>query len=455
MHSSWSLRVAQYPRKERRPCSHLTYGVRTQPATAMTSLRDTSSESFRRLTTSSALWTVEGCLHSGKTDLARFLAEETQQSFTSLVITPKEVLAERLCELLNQDQAAAERAVRELPVTIGFTPRELEAALGCTRAERRRWVAEGRLPLCATMRLYLKTYRWVEVKLVDRRAVAALAPGEVESWRADHQQLVIERRRAGIASGRQRRAQTLALQRQAVHDVEQLQVSWLEQSGGDLLAVAALTVAHWTVWASRRAKWHRVEAAYIGADQIMGHGNGLTTRRPPTRQWNQERRWYSLKDQALRLLAHTSWLQVSWYQPVRPWIEELCGDHYDDWCEERSYLHTSFGDYVLQHEKDLTRCPRCTRDPFHYALYSLELRLPFLKDVFYGFHVPYSIGKAYLPKPERLACVVEEEASEGLFRFGRPLENEEVAKYSASFIERHLTRALGELRMQTETTASE
>ena len=140
---------------------------------------------------------------------------------------------------------------------------------------------------------------------------------------------------------------------------------------------------------------------------------------------------------------------------MRLWIEELCGDHYDDWCEERSYLHTSFGDYVLQHEKDLTRCPRCTRDPFHYALYSLELRLPFLKDVFYGFHVPYSIGKAYLPKPERLACVVEEEASEGLFRFGRPLENEEVAKYSASFIERHLTRALGELRMQTETTASE
>jgi hypothetical protein len=99
----------------------------------------------------------------------------------------------------------------------------------------------------------------------------------------------------------------------------------------------------------------------------------------------------------------------------------------------------------LQHAKDLSHCPECTRDPWHYALYSLELQLPFLEDVSYRFHVPYSIGGAYLPKPGGLARVVEAEAAEGLFRFGRPLANEEVTKYSAPFIERHLTCALDEL----------
>jgi hypothetical protein len=386
------------------------------------------------------LWTVEGCLHSGKTDLARFLAEETELSFNSLLMTPKQVLAERLCELLNRDPVAAERATCELPVTIGFTPRELEAALGCTRTERRRWVAQGRLPLCGTMRLRLKNDRWVDVNLVDRRAVAALAPDELESWRAEHKELAIERRRAGIADGLQRRARTMALQRQALEEVEQLQLSWLERSGGDQLAVAALTLAHWTVWASRRAKWHRAEVAYNGAHQIIGAGRPAG--RPHSRHRSQELRWYSLKDQALRLLAETGWMEVRLYQPGWLWIEELCADHYEDWCEERGYLHTSFGEYVLQHAKDLSRCPECTRDPWHYALYSLELRLPFLEDVSYRFHVPYSIGEAYLPRPVSLARVVESEAAEGVFRFGRPLENEEVAKYSAPFIERHLARAL-------------
>jgi hypothetical protein len=404
--------------------------------------RGTSSESVSPAM-GSPLWTVEGCLHSGKTDLARFLAEETELSFNSLLMTPKQVLAERLCELLHRDPAAAERAIRELPVTVGFTPRELEAALGCTRTERRRWVAEGRLQLCGTMRLRLKNDRWVDVNLVDRRAVAALAPGELESWRAEHEQLVIERRRAGIADGLERRARTLALQRQAVGEVEQLQISWLERSGGDLLAVAALTLAHWTVWASRRAKWHRAEAAYGGTYQVMG--TGRPARRPSTRHWSQEQRWYSLKDQALRLLAETGRMEVRLYQPGWLWIEELCADHYDDWCEERGYLHTSFGEYVLQHAKDLSRCPQCTRDPWHYALYSLELRLPFLEEVCYRFHVPYSIGEAYLPKPGKLAHVVEADAAEGLFGFGRPLENEEVTKYSAPFIERHLAHALDEL----------
>jgi hypothetical protein len=174
-------------------------------------------------------------------------------------------------------------------------------------------------------------------------------------------------------------------------------------------------------------------------------GSGRPARRPQTRHWSQEQRWYSLKDQALRLLAGTGWLEVRLYQPGWLWIEELCAEHYDDWCEERGYLHSSFGEYVLQHAKDLSRCPKCRRDPWHYALYSLELRVPFLEEVSYRFHVPYSYGEAYLPKPGKLAHVVEAETAEGLFRFGRPLENEEVTKYSAPFIERHLGRALDEL----------
>ena len=405
---------------------------------------NTYSETPRVPAASSDLWTLESCLHSHKTDLVRFLAEETPDSVTSLDMTPKEVLAERLCQLLNKDSSAAERAIRELPVTIGLTPRELEAALSCSRTERRRWVKEGRLPVCATMRLCLKDTHWVDVDLVDRRAVAALAPGTLDSWRTEHRQLVLEHRQAGSIRAAERRARTLALQGQALQEVEQLQIFWLEQSGGDDVAVAALTLAHWAVWASRRAKWHR-EQATVGS-MTPFRGSGWSTRRPLLRHWDQERQWYEFKDQALQLLAGTRWLEIRWYQPSRLWVDKLCVYHYEEWCAERSYTHMSFGEFVTLHENDLVRCSNCKRDTTHYALYSLELRPPFLQESSsYRFHVPYSVGKAYLPQPEKLSHVVEHEASEGLFRFGRALEDEEETAYSGPFIERHLTRALEEL----------
>src|SRR5215472_319387 len=175
---------------------------RTRPGAraveTMTTVEDNTSSQLSQIPEAGPdLWTVESCLHAHKTDLVRFLAEEKSDSLSSLDMTPKEILAERLCLLLNAHPSSAERAIRELPVTIGVTPRELEAALGCTRTERRRWVKEGRLPVCATMRMCLKETRWVDVDLIDRRAVLAVAPGTLDSWRAEHKETVLAHRQAG------------------------------------------------------------------------------------------------------------------------------------------------------------------------------------------------------------------------------------------------------------------
>src|SRR5215472_9920197 len=189
---------------------------RTRPGAraveTMTTVEDNTSSQLSQIPEAGPdLWTVESCLHAHKTDLVRFLAEETSDSPSSLDVIAKEILAERLCLLLNAHPSSAERAIRELPVTIGLTPRELEAALGCTRTERRRWVNEGRLPICASMRMCLKDRHWVDVDLVDRRTVAALAPGTLGSWRAEHKQTVLEHRQAGNIRAAERRVRTLAL----------------------------------------------------------------------------------------------------------------------------------------------------------------------------------------------------------------------------------------------------
>ena len=396
-------------------------------------------ESSDERSASTPLWTLQGCLHANKFDLVRFLAEETSHSFSSLIQRPKETLAELLCGLLNQDPALGERAVQKLPVVLGLTPRELEAQLRCTRTERRRWVAEGRLPICATMRVCVRDTTWVEVNLVDRRVVDALSPTTTRLWREEHRRAAGERRQAAILRGVERRAQTLAVQRQARQRLEALRATWLAESSGNSLAVTALTVAFWTVWVSRRAKWYQVEAS----------NRGRAPRGRPVVDW------YSYKDQALRLLYQTGWLSAAWYQPDMLWIEELCEEHFDEWREEREYLHTSFGEFVAQHEKELHRCSSCSRDPLHYALYSLHLSVPEIHDSTFRFHVPYSVGKDFLPEPKSLPRALETEESSGHFRFGRPLQDEEELTYTAPFLERHFSRALGELRLLLPGTVAD
>src|SRR5260370_34039282 len=63
-----------------------------------------------------------------------------------------------------------------------------------------------------------------------------------------------------------------------------------------------------------------------------------------------------------------------------------------------------------------------------------------------SFHVPYPIGKAFLPPPHALDRV-EHAEQDGMFRFGRPLLEGEKLLYREKVVEANFALALAEARM--------
>jgi hypothetical protein len=81
---------------------------------------------------------------------------------------------------------------------------ELEILLACTPTERKRWTDEGRLPVL-DRRSFRKAGSRMEYPVFDRRVILGLPRAELDRWRAEHQALVKEHRRAGARAAAAKR----------------------------------------------------------------------------------------------------------------------------------------------------------------------------------------------------------------------------------------------------------
>ena len=67
-------------------------------------------------------------------------------------------------------------------------------------------------------------------------------------------------------------------------------------------------------------------------------------------------------------------------------------------------------------------------------------------DVRFAFHIPYPVGRAFLPPPHSLPHVRQTEQEDGLFRFGRRLDDGEKILYREKDVETQFAQALTEAR---------
>ena len=119
---------------------------------------------------------------------------------------PKAVLVQRAQDRLATDRAARAQFFELFKRELAVQPWELETALECTPTERKRWTEEGKLPVLER-RGFRKAGSTLEYPVFDRRVVLGLSRMELEGWRAEHQSLVKEHRRAGArARGAQRKS---------------------------------------------------------------------------------------------------------------------------------------------------------------------------------------------------------------------------------------------------------
>jgi hypothetical protein len=170
-------------------------------------------------------------------------------------------------------------------------------------------------------------------------------------------------------------------------------------------------------------------------------------RRQERKDFGGKEKFYALKDRALKVFAKQPWTRVRYVPGHRPRIDvDLCEDHRDDFREARRALDYDFWGWVEDNRRWIRKCPHCfySEDRDHYALYDIELAIG---DARFSWHVPYSLGREWLPPREGLEVVQryddpDDEPYEGAFLFGRPVTEREEILWPADRLVREIEAVL-------------
>lgn len=192
-----------------------------------------------------------------------------------------------------------------------------------------------------------------------------------------------------------------------------------------------MELAYWTMWANRWAKLNEVKE--------------WAAKRMDTREKyaGKKESWYGKKNEAIKVLASSGFGKLSFYRPADPDKIHVyfCDHHFEEFREERSYgIYERVMDAYWCNPKKYERCPDCTVEKEHdyYSLYFLEIGDDECR---FSFHTPFPIGKNFLPS-KKVIPSIEQEEDEGMFRFGRPLNPEEVVTHTEKLVEKKLGEAL-------------
>ncbi len=313
----------------------------------------------------------------------------------------KKQLVEQLLQHIEMDFYEKERFLATFLYELAVEPVEIEELLQCTPVERRRWVKEGKLPVLE-YRTFRKSGQDLEYPVHDRREILKISQAEIQQWRETHQTEVQAHRKAGAQAATERRRANRQLRHHFLLSWQQTIDEWKQKGSAELVLV--LVLAYWTLWASRWAKENHVKS-------LRG------------------RKYAALYVARRDALAQTPYTRLSFYHPSDPdkhyiW---LCEEHYEMKCKE---YYDDIWEFYHHNAAMIDQCSQCvvTQEKDYYSLYHLEITTTVFPDIRFSFHMPYPVGRVWLPAPRQLPRV-EHLEQDGMFRFGRPLLASEKITY--------------------------
>jgi hypothetical protein len=367
-------------------------------------------------------------------EMAALLTKDQLAAFLGVSYSARTLkghLTEQLASRLEADADEYARFLETFKHELAFGPWDVEKVLGCTPTERKRWVADGKLPILG-YRIFHVAARDIEYPIYDRRIIATITPETLTTWRGEHKALVNIRRKTGAQKATESRKEHQHSRNAFRATWETMVAVWASQGSPELAATFQL--AYWTVWASRWAKENHEKMQ----EAIKYH----------ERYHDQEQLWYRRKNNAFHLLMQTPYAQLAFYRPEEPdkMTLHLCDEHYED---KRDLGPMSKWEYFDLFRKDVRQCPHCLvhEERDYYSLYFLEIKADAFPGLRFSFHTPAPIGKSLgFPKPDKLPTVnhSDQENEEGLFRFGRALLTNEKIIYREQDVQAHFEAALAE-----------
>lgn len=341
----------------------------------------------------------------------------------------KEHLVTLLLNQVTVQNSELLRLLTTFPRELAVGPNELEELLHCSRAERKRWTKEDKLPV-----LEYRTFYMVGAErrypVYDRLAVLGITPHKLASWRAEQDALALAHRKASrVRAAEQRRIHKQMRQEFFAGWEAQIEV-WDSRGSREISAIFQL--AYWTTTASHWAKENHLKALHA-------------TTRAATYVMLRDA-WYRRKNEAMHVLAQTPYAKLAFYRPENPdkMTLQLCEEHYD--LMREGYYESKWNFYAA-HATEVTRCPGCfvCIEKDYYSLYFLEIVASTCPDTYFSFHIPYIPGKSMFPPPQELPRV-EHIEQEGIFRFGRTISQYEKIIHPEQDVQAHLTQVLAHVR---------
>ncbi|MFD2672254.1 hypothetical protein [Marinicrinis sediminis] len=350
-----------------------------------------------------------------KSELKKFLGFETHTRMSDIK------LFEIIQEKCVKDESKLEEFFTQFGLVTGVTPVEFESKYNCTKTERQRWTEENKLPIVGYKRSQYGNY-----PLFNRYYIDRLNKEMIEQWRVAHKQKVSENRKKAVEKAKNTRLKNIELNKKKAQariefekNINKIRSKWdLEENS---ILSSTYDLAFWTVWISRWAKEHQCNGDYDAKELF-----------------------YEMKNEAMKQLVLSPYTSIAFYRPEnhKKTTIDLCSMHYDEY----KYTDVDIKSYVDIYSEEIESCSYCIHytERDYYSLYFIQIENENIPDISFSFHSPYSIGESYLPSPKLLEKVDKEthRSSEGMFRFGRSLYNEEKTLFNEEYTQKNFRIAL-------------
>lgn len=352
-------------------------------------------------------WSIELLNRVNKGDLIEVCGLDLKKT------EKKDVVVKEAYKVVRKDKDLGKLIYDKYSHLFALHPTKVEEILNITSTERKRW-NDSRLKISYYDNFH-KYGKYISYPMYDYDCIMSIKQKTIEKWRAQHEKEVSKNRK----NGAKKAVETRKLNKEKV--INFYEKEWIKMieswKNVDLELSNTYQLAFWTMWLSRLAKSFQ-EKSY-------------RSKKYSELYKAKKEECYKLKNEALELLSKSKYSKLSFYRPENPdkiWIE-FCDNHYNDWCEERRYMYMDKWDFYYTHKDEIDKCSCCSVDinEDYYSLYYIELSSKEVPDYKFSFHTPYPIGNSFFGNPDDLEQVEHEENEEGLFRFGRSIdESEEV-----------------------------
>lgn len=353
---------------------------------------------------------------------------------TGKLYKKKDELVSQLEEKIKGNELMIIKLYKEYTERFALDWKETEELLGCTKTERLRWAEEGKIKIAYRDSFY----KYGKTLYAPYYDIISIYEGkeQVKRWREEYEKEKEINKQKAVEKAQQTKKENKQTRENFKKEFRKTLVNWYKIEGE--LGVT-FELAFWTVWVSRWAKENQLK--YYNARKVE-------TRK---KYKQNEMYLYELKNKANELLMKSPYTKISFYEPEFPdkYSDLLfCDYHYDLWCELRQLDYIPKWDFFWSFYDDIMKCSNCSVDinKGYYSLYHLEVSDSRIDDFSFSFHIPYPIGKKFLPSPRELQRV-EHEEQDGIFRFGRPVFDDEKIIYTEKFVEKKIKETIDKFNL--------